>query len=58
MNDATAFFDTLATVRQTNATHASALDALERAFDAETVTKNRALAVYQESRDSSLFGEE
>ena len=28
--------DALATVRQTNAAHVSALDALERAFSAET----------------------
>jgi hypothetical protein len=37
MTDATAFSNTLATVRQTNAAHVSALDALERAFTAGTV---------------------
>jgi hypothetical protein len=34
----TAFNEVLATVRQTAAAHASALDELERAFAAETVT--------------------
>jgi hypothetical protein len=46
MTDATAFSNTLATVRQTNAAHSSALDALERALDAETV-KRRASAKWK-----------
>jgi hypothetical protein len=37
---ATAFHEILATVRQTAAAHASALDELERAFSAQTV-KNK-----------------
>ena len=38
MPTTTAFHEVLVTVRQTAAAHASALDELERAFSAETVT--------------------
>jgi hypothetical protein len=55
MTDASAFSQTLATVRQTNAAHASALDALERALDAETV-KRRASAKWEKGGVDILGG--
>jgi hypothetical protein len=47
----TAFHEVLATVRQTAAAHASALDELERVFSAETVSHKSA----EEKCPSSSF---